>query len=197
MIEILGEIVKNYSGLDGGIKTNLINEIYKLGLRSNKSIISFIEDNHTLVLEVVEKIIEKKNYVAEEKKKKVAGEIVFNVALSHSIGILKRISKAIASEELTMVNNEIFESKNDNMAIELIRHAIELDFSNGLKIKEVKSIHHKLEKENNTLSDSVLKRLVLEHLYMFDKKIAIKQRACSAVGIESDNSKKQLIDSSK
>jgi len=197
MIEILGEIVKNYSGLDGGIKTNLINGIYKLGLRSNKSIISFIEDNHTLILQVVEKIIEKKNYATEEKKKKVAGEIVFNAALSHSIGTLKRISKAIASEDLTIVNNEIFESKNGNVAIELIRQAIGLDFSNGLNIKEVKLIHQKLEKENNTLSDSVLKRLVLEHLYMFDKKVAIKQSACSAVGIESDKSKQKMIEYSK
>lgn len=197
MIEILGEIVKNYSGLDGNIKTNLINGIYKLGLRSNKSIISFIEDNHTLILEVVEKIIEKKNYVTEEKKKKVAGEIVFNAALSHSIGTLKKISKAIASEDLTRLNKEIFESKNENIAIELIRQAIGLDFSNGLNIKEVKSMHQRLEDENNTLSNSVLKRLVLEHLYMFDKQIAIKQKACIAVGIESDNAKQKMIEYSK
>jgi hypothetical protein len=197
MIEILGEIVKNYSGLDGSIKTNLINEIYKLGLRSNKSIISFIEENHTLILEIIEQIIEKKNYATEEEKKKVAGEIVFNVALSHSIGILKKISKAIASEELTIVNNEIFENSNDNMAIKLIKQAIELDFRNGLNIKKVKSIHHQLKDENNTLSDSVLKRLVLEHLYMFDKQKAIKQSACSAVGIEDDSAKQELIEASK
>jgi hypothetical protein len=197
MIEILGEIVKNYSGLDGNIKTNLINEIYKLGLRSNKSIISFIEDNHVLILEIIEQIIEKKNYATEEEKKKVAGEIVFNVALSHSIGTLKKISKAIASEELTIVNNEIFENGNANMAIKLIKQAIELDFRNGLNIKAVKSIHHQLEDENNTLSDSVLKRLVLEHLYMFDKPKSIKQKACSAVGIEDDSAKQQLIETHK
>jgi len=119
------------------------------------------------------------------------------VALSHSIGTLKKISKAIASEELTIVNNEIFKSKNGNMAIELIRQSIELDFNNGLNIKEVKQIHQKLEEENNTLSDAVFKRLVLEHLYMFDKQISIKQRACSAVGIESDNSKQKMIEYSK
>lgn len=197
MIEILGEIVKNYSGLDGNIKTDLINEIYKLGLRSNNSIITFIQDNHILILEIIEKIIEKKNYATEEEKKKVAGDIIFKVALSHSIGTLKKISKAIASEELSIVNNEIFQKDSDNMAIRLIKQAIELDFKNGLNIKEVKSIHHQLEDENNTLSDSVLKRLVLEHLYMFDKHKAFKQSVCSAVGIEDNSARQQLIETYK
>jgi len=196
MIEILGEIVKNYTGLKGDVKVDLVNEIYKLGLRTNKSIVSFIEDNHTLILEIIEKVIEKKNYATEEDKRKVAGEIIFNVVLSHSLGTLKKISKAIASEELTIVNNEIFEYDSENMAIKLIKQAIELDFKNGLDVKKVKSIHQKLNEENNTLSDSVLQKLVLEHLYMFDKPIAIKQSACNAVGIESDNSKQKMIESS-
>jgi hypothetical protein len=197
MIEILGEIVKNHTGLKGNVKIDLVNEIYKLGLRTNKSIVSFIEDNHTLILEIIEKVIEKKNYATEEEKRKVAGEIIFNVVLSHSIGTLKKISKAIASEELTIVNNEIFEHDSKNMAIKLIKQAIELDFKNGLDVKKVKSIHQKLNEENNTLSDSVLQKLVLEHLYMFDKPIAIKQSACNAVGIESDNSKQKMIEASK
>jgi hypothetical protein len=194
MIEILGEIIKNYSGsLDGYIKLTLIQEVYSVGLRSQKSLIEFIENNHDLLLKEIKEVIEKKHYVTEDKKSEAAANMIFGMVSSISTGLIKKIAKAVASPDLKLIYTELLENDKDNIAKQLITQAIALDFRNGLKSKDIEDIHKSLVRENNRIAASTLKRLVLEHLYMFDIEHSKKQSICEKLDISTDNSKTEMV----
>jgi len=193
MVEILGQIVKSNSNLDGNLKYELIEEAYKVSLRAQCKLVSFIETNHSLLLEEIKNIIKSKNYISEYEKNEIAGEVVFAMVSSISKGIISKIAKAVSSEELTIIYKEIRESDNDNLAIELIHQAIILDFKSGLNVREIEKIHKKLINENNTLPDYILKKLVLEHLYMFKTNESIKQSISSRLGIDNNSLKQEQI----
>ena len=194
IIEILGEITKNYAGsLDGGIKYELIKETYSIGLRSLKSLIEFFEENHELLIVEIKKLILKKQYVTDDKINEAVASMIFSMASSVSTGIVKKISKAIASKELKEIYQEILDERIDNNAIKIINCAIDLDFKEGLNISKIEKIHKILVNNNNRLADSVLKRIILEHIYMFEVEFNKKQSVCSKLDISSDNSKKEMI----
>ncbi|MBU1884164.1 hypothetical protein KKB80_07900 [bacterium] len=194
MIEILGEIIKNYSGsLEGYTKLTLIQEVYSVGLRSQKMLIEFIENNHELLLEEIKEIIAKKQYVTEDKKNEAAAEIVFGMVSSITTNIVKKIAKAVASQDLKKIYQMILQDDKDNIAKQLITQAIELDYRSGLNSKEIEKIHKKLIAENNRITDATLKRLVLEHIYMYDIEYSKKQSICEKLDISIDNSKKEMV----
>jgi len=194
IIEILGEITKNYAGsLDGNITYNLIKETYSIGLRSLKSLIEFFEVNHELLINEIKEIILKKHYVTDDKINETVANIIFSMASSISTGVVKKIAKAVASRELQEIYQSILDERQDNNAIQIINSAIELDFKGGLNIPKLENIHKALTKENNRLADSVLKRIVLEHIYMFEIEFNKKQSVCSKLDIDNDNSKKEMI----
>lgn len=194
IIEILGEITKNYAGsLDGDIKYELIKETYSIGLRSLKSLIEFFEVNHELLIKEIKEIIQKKHYVTNDKINETVANIIFSMASVVSTGIVKKIAKAIASKELQEIYQSIQGESENNNAIKLINSAIELDFKGGLNISKLEIIHKKLAQDNNRLADSVLKRIILEHIYMFEIEFNKKQSICSKLDIDSDNSKKEMM----
>jgi len=194
MIEILGEITKNYSGsLDGDIKYELILETYSVGLRSLKSLVEFFEENHKLLVEEIVEIIRKKGYITDDKINETVANMIFGMVSSISAGIVKKIAKAIASKDLSDIYKEILAKDDKNIAIQLINYGIDLDFQGGLNVSKIEKIHKSLKEDNNRLSDSVLKKMVLEHIYMFDIDFSKKQSICAKLEIDSDNSKKEMI----
>ncbi len=194
MIEILGEITKNYSGsLDGKIKYDLIKETYSVGLRSLKSLVEFFENNHELLGEEIKDIIAKKQYVTDDKINETVANMIFSMVSSISTGIVKKIAKSIASKDLTEIYKEILLEDSENIAVQLINHAIQLDFKGGLNVSKIEKIHKELIDNNNRLTDSVLKKMVLEHIYMFDIDFSKKQSICAKLDIDSDNSQREMI----
>jgi hypothetical protein len=194
MIEILGEITKNYSGsLDGDIKYELIKETYSVGLRSLKSLIEFFEINHELLVVEIKDVIAKKQYVTDDKIHETVGNMIFGMVSSISTGIVKKIAKAIASKDLIEIYQEILDEDTANMAIQLINQGIDLDFQGGLNVAKIEKLHKALQYDNNRLADSVLKKIVLEHIYMFDLDFSKKQSICAKLEIDNDNSKREMI----
>ncbi|MDD2657303.1 MAG: metallophosphoesterase [Candidatus Pacebacteria bacterium] len=194
IIEILGEITKNYAGsLDGNIKYDLIKETYSLGLRSLKSLIEFFENNHDLLIEEIKNILDKKQIVTGYRISETEANIIFSMVSTISTGIVKKIAKSVASKELEDIYKEILSEDEDNIALQLITNAINLDFKNGLKIHKIESLHKQFEHDNNKLSDSVIKKLVLEHIYMFDVEVSKKQSICSKLGIGVETSTKEML----
>jgi hypothetical protein len=119
--------------------------------------------------------------------------MIFGMASSISTGIIKRIAKAVASKDLSDIYKEILDEDPKNIAKQLISYAIELDFPNGLNVRKIEATHEILARENNRLTDSILKKLVLEHMYMFDVDISKKQSLCAKLDINNENSKKEMM----
>jgi len=198
MIDLLGEITKNYSGsLEGEIKIDLIKETYVIGLKTIKSLVGFFEENHEQITKELEKVIVKKGHTSQDKINEDIANMIFSLSRIVTIGAIRRIAKAVGSKDLKEIYEEILAEDKTNLAIQLITHAIMLDISPNIKIDAIEELHKKLKKENNKLTDSTLQNLVLEHLYMYDIDFNTKQSICKKLDIETSSSKSQMISKSK
>ncbi len=195
LIEILGEVVKNYSGtLKGNVKNELITNTYGIGLRSLKTIIDTFEDHHEMLVEHIDKMIKKKNNITEEKIDKTVYGFVFSMASTMATDIIKKISTAIGSKDLKKTYKRISDEDTDNIAYLLIKYAIDLNFPKGLNTHDITKLHEELSYSNNLLTDSSLKALVLNHLHMYEVSYKVKAEICAKIGIKQDSIKRKMIE---
>ena len=89
LMEIIGEIVKNYSGtLEGPTKSELIKLVYGIGLRSLKTFISLFEEHHEQLVSDIKHIIVKKNKVTADKINETVYGTIFGLASSISTKLI-------------------------------------------------------------------------------------------------------------
>lgn len=193
LIEILGEIVKNYAGsttVDKDIRLELIKNTYGLGLRSLKIMINTFEIHHEHIVDEIKKVI-KKTYEGQDQIEKSIYGFVFNLASAISTDTVKRIAKSLSIKELRKTYDKISDETSTNIAYSLINNAIKLNLPNGLDQEKIISFHKELDHENNLLTDSTLKNLVLSHLYMFETNIKIKSSISAKLGIDTSQLNKE------
>ena len=194
VIEILGEIIKNYSGsLDGPIKEDLIRLVYKVGLKSIKTFINIFEEHHEQIVIEIENMIRKKNLVTEDKITEAINSSIFAIASNISTDIVKKISKAIGSKDLLHIFDRIDEEAEDNIAYELLKYGVALEFDGQLKDAKIIKMHEKFKESNNLLADSTLKSLVLDHVYMFESSHSKKLSLCTRLDISSEVDKQMQL----
>lgn len=198
LMEILGEITKNYAGsLDGNITNELVRRTYGLGLRSLKNIIIMFEEHHELLIEHLCEQIKKKHILTDENIKSSVSGAVFQLISHISTDFIKKIAKAIGTKDLKLIYKEISEKFPENKAYEIIKVAIDLNFEGGLNETKLIALHKKLKQDKNMLTDSTLKDLIMEHLYMFENDHNKKSSICAKLDIGVQSSKKALIEFNK
>lgn len=190
LTNILGEIAKSYPDLEGNMKYNLIKEAYSLNLRAIYVFIEKFEEHHELLTEAFETVIEKKGYVTQDRIQETAIKVVFNTIARITEGFISRLSKSLASRDLTPIYREIEELEANNIAVKMINTAIELDFPKGLKEKIIK---HYEGLNKNYLAKSVLKRLAIDHMYMYHTNHKIKDKIMDKLEIEKSKTKDILM----
>lgn len=190
LIEIQGQILKNYFGsLNGEKKLEILSSIYNLGFRSLNMLLKDFENfQDALLKEISEKISEKKIY-SEGDIIKVINKILFTFNGGLVMTFIKKISDSIASKDLFISITKI-DKKYDTPASQLIEIAVKLNFPDGLDKKVILDLD-KLYNANY-LAKTVLKILVIEHLYKFNVKYSDKQSLCSNLGIDFIQAKNML-----
>lgn len=198
MMEILGEIIKNYSGtLDGNINEKMIIETHSLGLRSLRSLMDLFNKEHHNLMDFLKDMVAKKKHVTEDKITEDVARIVYGIATNISSNIIKKIAKATASKDLKTLIHEILERDKNNNAKLLLAQAIELDFENGLNIKNIEALNKHFKDEKNSVCSTTLKKLVLDHLYMYDVTYDKKQSICKKLDININEAKSKMISLNK
>lgn len=191
LTNILGEVAKNYYGsLQGNIKIELIKESYSLNLRAINVFISNFEEHYDLIVEAVDNLIEKKGYNTQDKIANSSKAVVFNILTKLTEGFISKLSKSVASKDLYPIYKDVLNNNKKNEAIKMINAAIDLDFPTGLNQNKI--IQHYTELEKNYLAQAVLKRLVVEHLYMFPIKHNLKDSIMAKLDIEKSANKNIL-----
>ncbi len=193
MIEILGQISKNYYGaLDGDVKIEILEEAYELGLRSmNKLMRNFEEYSYVLKDQLVE-IMKDKNITSKGDIDNVAGKMVFDFAVMISFSFLAKISNSVASKDLFDVFKILYE-KNQNISRKMIDFAVKLDFVGGLDVGQIKQFNKELS--NNNVPAMLLKLFVMRYLYKFGADHDKKQAVCKILKISLEKQKKMLLSS--
>lgn len=195
LIEIMGEITKNYSGaLDGDIKHQLIQNCYSLGLKCIKEFILLFEERHEQLIEQIQEIITKRGLVTSEKIGEATAKTVFALASAIALDIVKKISKSVGTQDLKIIYKEILDSDIDNIAYQIINEAINLSFIGGLNKNKVITLHENLKNNGNNLTDLTLKNLIVDYFYKFDVSIEKKTSICSRLGIDIEHTRQNLLD---
>lgn len=181
-IEILGQILRNYYGsIKATDKYFLTEEAYNVGLRTLNSFLSIISDNVQNIASKIQRVIEQQDENLNKPDiEEMAGKLLFHLCCAVSYHTIKKVSEAVGSEDLYETYKRIT-VQHDSTAVRLIEISIKLDQSRTLPFNDIKSL--KEHTEGNVMATSLLRVLVLNHLYMFDTDYRDKQRICSLLGI--------------
>lgn len=180
-IEIIGQLLKNYYGsLKGPIKYELCFEAYCIGLRTLNKFCSIFEKNSDYLVRDIKIELDKHKIVDKDKVEDYAREVLFQLCLIVSYLLIKKISNSIGSEKLSVTFNHILDD-NDIPAMHLIDTSIKLDFFRGFPFDVIKRLSQKLE--GNIMPMTMLKKMVLDYLYMYPTSYKDKQRICDALNI--------------
>lgn len=189
-IEILGYIIKNrYASLAGDDKSDLVEEMYKLGLRSLTFLFkTLIEGEEYIKNEIIELIKKDPNAaLTVREREELAKQFMFNLLYMVSYSIFKRISSSIGSKDLEITFNDVKEKLSNgkvnekNNAISLIHMAVVFEFSKNFPEKNVKTLAEDLK--NNPLAFHILRRLGVNFMRMIPMKENEQQKASAILNI--------------
>jgi len=190
-LEIVGQILKNnYGKIDNDTIEKLLEESMLLGLRSLNVFFSIIEENSEFVINQVNAIIteiEKSRGKKIDNPKKIESlskSTVFGLCNQISYSFIKKISDSIGTEYLNEILEKIYK-KQDFNSVQLIKLAIKLDHYKGFPDSDIKKL--KTEFDGLHLPTQIMKRLVVNHLYLFPTDHKQKSRILNFLNIPMRN----------
>jgi predicted phosphodiesterase len=177
-IEILGYIIKNrYASLRGSEKEELIDELYKLGLRTLSFLFKTLLEGEEFIKSEIIELIKKdttSNLTAGEREG-LAKQYMFNLLYMISYSIFKKLSTSISSKDLEITFQDIKNSYPSNNAIQLIDIAVVFEYSKNFPFKETDLLVDKFK--SNKLSYFILRRLGVNFMRMMPMKEVEQQKA--------------------
>lgn len=214
-IEIIGRILKNhYGSLKAKQRYELATQAYNLTLRilnfffelleqkgmeeivgninniithykekEMKKIENKVNSNEQKNKEIIARRVEDK-YLDKNKIENLAKNILYHITEMVSFGMFKKLSDAIGYEMLSETFKEILE-QNNFVSTKLINISIKLDHFKHFPYKDIEEIKNSNPK--NKLAFSILKKMVLNYLYMYNNSYKEKQKICNLVGISIDS----------
>jgi len=180
-IEVIGQLLKNYHGsLNGKTRHDLGLEAYNLGMRALKFFFSLLDEDFDNLVKYVSSIIESEDPIDEKEKENLSKRIIFSIFFFVSMGCIKKVSTSLGHEKLSQTFVDILDSEPLN-SFKLIDISIKLEFFKDFPISDLKILKQIFETKG--IQYTILRRLVIEHLYMFYTSVADKQRICSLLDI--------------
>ncbi|MBB2405874.1 MULTISPECIES: STAND family AAA ATPase [unclassified Escherichia] len=193
-LELLGQLSRNYYGsLKITQKELLLDEAINAPLRSLNFLLSSVRDEPEKTIDMLEQKINqllegKKNSTSTEVRA-LARKILFNMLFTITYSIVSKIASSIGSTHLQPVINRVCDTKNSD-AGKLIKLASILEVGQVISIDELKRLNGSLSKNN--LSKLLVKALVVNYLYMFERPDKQVQQICAAVNIRYDTISKEI-----
>ncbi|HEX8700479.1 MAG TPA: hypothetical protein VF815_16640, partial [Myxococcaceae bacterium] len=187
-IQIMGQILRNFPGsLGGDVKLEIAKESYLLGLRTLNVMLSIFEQHRDDIKNLLKDAIRSDHpSLDEEALTKRTEQYYFQLQLGLAYGVIKKISLAVGSKHLKETFKEVL-SGDDNVAIRLVDIAIKLDHFRPVPEEEVIDLYGKISQ--NIFSSSILKQLVVDHLYLYKTPYKTRQRLCDHLDVTLDTSK--------
>ncbi|RLL48981.1 hypothetical protein D8Y20_13435, partial [Mariprofundus sp. EBB-1] len=181
-LQILGQVLKNFPGsIHAEQKYEIANSCYRLGLRSLASMYNLLRENETLILEDYMNIIKVHHPSMHlDDIRKRAKETIVGMGRVVTYGIVKRISGAVGSPDLSVTYQRLLKD-NDIPSYNLVDVALQLDHGGSFPLNRVKEANSSIQ--NNFLALNTLRLLVVENLSLFPVSYDTRQKACEAVDV--------------
>ncbi|EGM0650667.1 metallophosphoesterase, partial [Escherichia coli] len=193
-LELLGQLSRNYYGsLKIGQKELLLDEAINAPLRSLNFLLSSARDEPEKTIETLEQKINEvlagKKSTTSSEVRALARKILFRMLFTITYSIVSKIASSIGSTHLQPVIDKVCDNKNSD-AGKLIKLASILEVGQTISIEELKKLNGSLSK--NSLSNLLVKALVVNYLYMFERPNKQVQQICAAVDIKYDAISKEI-----
>jgi len=183
-IDILGQLTKKYWGeLKGDYKYNLAEETFLLGLRTLNYHFSLVDGSSESLIEHIKRTLLKKYQIDDlttTSVEAISGNFIFSLCSTAAYAILKRIANAIGSEKLSDTYSEI-EQEHPYNSIELISTCIKLDHFSSFPMSDLEELKRRNEK--NILAQVVLRKFLIDFMYMYDLGYERMQQICEKFDI--------------
>lgn len=194
-VEVMGSVIKNRAGSLEKIKLEKIFlEAMNVYLRILSSLFEIMksedEQKNTidLISEILRKIIEeseeKKRKPSEEKMRKSARIIFWNLNFFIMYGILDKILHSLGSDKLTEISNKVCD-KVSTPASFLVKHGILMWYKKNLQVSELEVRINK--KDFSKIAKKAIKFLVASHCYLHPINYKDRQRIENKLGIPAKN----------
>lgn len=185
-IEILGQILKNnYGKITNPVIFQLVEETYLLGLRTLNVFFGVIEDNTDFFINQINAKIKEEeekrgNNISEDEIRSISQKILFGGCSQMSYNFIKKISDVVGTKNLRAAYEQIL-SKHSYHSVKLIDFSIRLDHFGTFPNAEMRKL--KADFRTAPLPSQVMRRLVMNYLYLFPTTEGTKQQILAELGI--------------
>lgn len=186
VVGLLGQIMRNYYGsLLGDRKSQIGERAYDLLSRTLGAFLGvFAGDREALVADLAI-WLQEQNLASKDDAREKAAQALFALLSMVSFGVIKRGSELLGSDKVKLTH-EAIASRSPSIFKQLLWLATDLDHppptgGSTLPMSRLRDLKEALRA--NPLGTFVLRRLVIDHLYMFSVSYKDKQRICELLGI--------------
>lgn len=181
-MEVLGQIIQNYpGGIDGELKTEIIREIYKLGMRSVEAISENMENlQDELAKFVYERAQFEKKGISKEQCKEIAKRITNMLTLGMVRGMISKIAVSINSKHLDVAAKEVLTEETSCFA-KLVLVDLQLNCFKSASYEMLERTKKSLEEEKTVsarIATGVLRQIVVNYLDYNKCDFKLRQRIC-------------------
>lgn len=192
-MEVAGQIIRNRHAT---LTRQSMEDLAKTGAFAGLRFLEyFIKISDTAKKEIIKLIsthlLEHPN-ISNKEIEKQAENAYLHLTYGIINGVTRKIASSIGSKEALEVYREM-ESKVGTPAFNLIRQAIELQFTKTVNIDHITSCIKELQ--DNQVCLRILKEMVIQHIYMFPVEYKEKQQLSHLLGISIQG--QRLMDSKK
>lgn len=210
LIGLMGQILLNYRSIPGDTQDEIAEEVYLLGLRSLSGLFGLLQSQDDRIIDNIARRIIADDIHGEDRIKKQAKIILFNMYHLLAYVIIKLVSTSLGTDTLSAVIVNI-PKKYPYLSVALIDISAKLDHYRGIPQSELSSFmesistpprlspspsssHKNQRKSKSRVQKSrllpfvLLRQLIEEYTYKFPptrSSYKDRQRICSLVGIET------------
>lgn len=186
--EVIGQILKNYSGsILGEMKQNLLNSAYLVSLRAGNKLIEIIRsERDELISFIAEKIIEDGIIKTNNQKdvETAAKQMVFKFVEMICFSIIQKSVKDTGTSAL----KKTYEAISDKDISTVMKLIISGSYLENMHINPSRGYIYGVfvESDKNLMVKSILKNMVAKYMYLFEMPINERQQIASKFEIEYD-----------
>ncbi len=181
-LEVMGQIVRNFAGsLKADVKSSLIEECYRIGLRTLRFFLSIVEDNLDIIKEFISVFGKNVMGIRDDKTlEETTNQVIFQGLEFLCFNVIKTISSCVGSEELEEVYKRVL-NKLSSRSVALIDICVKLDHFHDIPVEEIIGYHRQAKRD--FFSTTLLRYMVIERLRLFYSDRKIRDRLCSKLEI--------------
>jgi predicted MPP superfamily phosphohydrolase len=183
-IEILGMALKaGYGDLKAEQKQKYLVSIMDGGLRGLTGFIEVLGELPEYFVPLIDEKLLSKTGMLAERRSQIAKKVVFTVIASLVLGFVRKVGSSIGSRNLHPAIKRLV-AENNTSSYRLIEIAALLETPGPIPIEVLETLTTELA--NNSFALSVLRRLALTRVYLYETPLLEKQKLFSILGIRID-----------